>query len=141
MNTNLATSVSTTALRGNVTLTTHQHLSGTLTFCGVTAALLQVRLSTDSGSDVPGSPSDLNTGNGTEDAMVCTSLVSLLCPLFYFLCSNLKANPVYLEYIDETAMPTFTKSFGGESIRDQFFYELTRAHKLLVLSEFGHDSS
>ena len=43
---------------------------------------------------VPGSPSDLNTGNGTEGAMVCTSLGSLLRPLFYFLCSNLKANPV-----------------------------------------------
>ena len=26
--------------------------------------------------------------------MVCTSLGSLLHPLFYFLCSNLKANPV-----------------------------------------------
>ena len=26
--------------------------------------------------------------------MVCTSLGSLLRPLFYFLCSNLKANPV-----------------------------------------------
>ena len=43
---------------------------------------------------VPGWPSDLNTGNGTEGAMVCTSLGSLLRPLFYFLCSNLKANPV-----------------------------------------------
>ena len=43
---------------------------------------------------VPGSPSDLNTGNGTEGAIVCTSLGSLLRPLFYFLCSNLKANPV-----------------------------------------------
>ena len=27
--------------------------------------------------------------------MVCTSLGSLLGPLFYFLCSNLKANPVH----------------------------------------------
>ena len=26
--------------------------------------------------------------------MVCTSLGSLLRPIFYFLCSNLKANPV-----------------------------------------------
>ena len=43
---------------------------------------------------LPGSPSDLNTGNGIEGAMVCTSLGSLLRPLFYFLCSNLKANPV-----------------------------------------------
>ena len=43
---------------------------------------------------VPGSPSDLNTGNGTEGVMVCTSLGSLLLPLFYYLCSNLKANPV-----------------------------------------------
>ena len=41
-----------------------------------------------------GSPSDLNTGNGIEGAIVCTSLGSLLRPLFYFLCSNLKANPV-----------------------------------------------
>ena len=46
------------------------------------------------GTDLPGSPSDLNTGNGTEGAMVCTSLGRLLRPLFYFLCSNLKANPV-----------------------------------------------
>ena len=30
---------------------------------------------------VPGSPSDLKTGNGTEGAMVCTSLGSLLRPL------------------------------------------------------------
>ena len=30
---------------------------------------------------VPGSPSDLNTGNGTEGAMVCTSLGSLF-PVF-----------------------------------------------------------
>ena len=43
---------------------------------------------------IPGSPSDLNTGNGTEGAMVCTSLGRRLRPLFYFLCSNLKANPV-----------------------------------------------
>ena len=43
---------------------------------------------------IPGSPSDLNTINGTEGAMVCTSLGSLLRPLFYFLRSNLKANPV-----------------------------------------------
>ena len=46
------------------------------------------------GAIVLGSPSDLNTGNGTEGAMVCTSLGSLLRPLFYFLCSNLKTNPV-----------------------------------------------
>ena len=44
---------------------------------------------------VLGSPSDLNTGNGTEGAMVCTSLGSLLRPLFYFLCSNLKAKLSY----------------------------------------------
>ena len=30
---------------------------------------------------VPGSPSDLNTGNGTEGTMVCTSLGSLF-PVF-----------------------------------------------------------
>ena len=30
--------------------------------------------------------------------MVCTSLGSLLRPLFYFLCSNLKANPVCKRY-------------------------------------------
>ena len=45
---------------------------------------------------VPGSPLDLNTGNGIEGAMVCTSLGSLLRPQFYFLCSNLKANPVLI---------------------------------------------
>ena len=28
--------------------------------------------------DLPGSPSDLNTGNGTEGTMVCTSLGSLV---------------------------------------------------------------
>ena len=32
--------------------------------------------------------------------MVCTSLDSLLRPLFYFLCSNLKANPVHMEASD-----------------------------------------
>ena len=42
---------------------------------------------------VPGSPSYLNTG-GIDCAMVCTCLGSLLRPLFYFLCSNLKAKPV-----------------------------------------------
>ena len=46
-------------------------------------------------SILPGSPSDLNTGNGTEGAMVCTSLGSLLRPLCYLLCSNLKANLVH----------------------------------------------
>ena len=51
-------------------------------------------------SFVPGSPADLNTGNGTEGAMVCTSLGSLLRPLFYFLCSNLKANPVIVSDLD-----------------------------------------
>ena len=50
----------------------------------------------NSSSTIPGSPSDLNTGNGTEGAMVCTSLGSLLRPLFYFLCSNLKAYPVHM---------------------------------------------
>ena len=43
---------------------------------------------------LPNLPSDFNTGNGTEGTMVCTSLGSLLRPLFYFMCSNLKANPV-----------------------------------------------
>ena len=33
-------------------------------------------------------------GNEIEGEMVCTSLGSLLRPLFYLLCSNLKANPV-----------------------------------------------
>ena len=47
---------------------------------------------------IPGSPLDLNTGNGTEGAMACTILGSLLRPLFYFLCSNLKAKPVH--YLD-----------------------------------------
>ena len=51
---------------------------------------------------LPGSPSDLNTGNGTEVAMVCTSLGSLFRPLFYFLCSNLKANPVLFQFLLET---------------------------------------
>ena len=35
---------------------------------------------------LPGLLSYLNTGNGTEGAMVCTSLGSLFRPLFYFLC-------------------------------------------------------
>ena len=51
---------------------------------------------------LPGSPSDLNTGNGTEGAMVCTSLGS---PLFHFLCSNLKANPVVLPFKDSPLKP------------------------------------
>ena len=53
---------------------------------------------------IPGLPSDLNTGNGTEGALVCTSLGSLLRPLFYFLCSNLKANPVLLFYHAEEVL-------------------------------------
>ena len=52
---------------------------------------------------VPGSPSDLNIGNGTEVAMVCTGLGSL----FYFLCSNLKANPVVMT--DGTYCPSLPK--------------------------------
>ena len=46
---------------------------------------------------LPGSPSDMNTGNGIEGAVVCTSLGSLLGPLFDFLYSNLKANPVCIQ--------------------------------------------
>ena len=40
--------------------------------------------------------------------MVCTSLGSLLRPLFYFLCSNLKANPVcvHFDYIEASRPPT-----------------------------------
>ena len=41
-----------------------------------------------------GSPSDLNTGNRIEGATGCPSWCRLLRPLFHFLCSNLKANPV-----------------------------------------------
>ena len=44
---------------------------------------------------VPGSPSDLNTGNRIEGATGCPSWCRPLRPLFHFLCSNLKANPVY----------------------------------------------
>ena len=43
---------------------------------------------------LPGSPSDLNTGNGTEGATGCPSWRRPLRPLFHFLCSNLKANTV-----------------------------------------------
>ena len=35
-------------------------------------------------------------GNGIESAMVCTSLGSLLCTLFFFLRSNMKVNPVHI---------------------------------------------
>ena len=66
------------------------HLRSSRRFCRCSKILL-------------GSPSDLNTGNGREGAMVCTSLGSLLRPLFYFLCSNLKANPV----VDPKCLPTF----------------------------------
>ena len=44
--------------------------------------------------NLPGSPSDLNTGNGTEGATGCPSWCRPLRPLFHYLCSNLKANPV-----------------------------------------------
>ena len=43
---------------------------------------------------VPGTPSDLNTGNSTEGATGCPSWCRPLRPRFHFLCSNLKANPV-----------------------------------------------
>ena len=39
--------------------------------------------------NVPCGERGLNTGNGIEGTMVCTSLASLLRPLFYFLCSIL----------------------------------------------------
>ena len=58
---------------------------------------------------VPGSPSDLNTGNGIEGTMVCTSLGSLLRPLFCFLCSNLKANPVTLFRSKVLPVNTYTR--------------------------------
>ena len=45
---------------------------------------------------LPGSPSDLNTGNRIEGATGCPSWCRPLRPLFHFLCSNLKANPVLL---------------------------------------------
>ena len=41
---------------------------------------------------VQGSPSDLNTGHRIEG---CPSWCRPLRPLFHFLCSNLKANPVH----------------------------------------------
>ena len=44
---------------------------------------------------VPGSPSDLNAGNRIEGATGCPSWCRPLRPLFHFLCSNLKANPVH----------------------------------------------
>ena len=43
---------------------------------------------------IPDSPTDLNTGNRIEGATGCPSWCRPLRPLFYFLCSNLKANPV-----------------------------------------------
>ena len=48
---------------------------------------------------VPGSLSDLNTGNRIEGATGCPSWCRPLRPLFHFLCSNLKANPVHLTFI------------------------------------------
>ena len=50
---------------------------------------------------VPGSPSDLNTGNRIEGATGCPSWCRPLRPLFHFLCSNLKANPV-----EQSLIPT-----------------------------------
>ena len=44
---------------------------------------------------LPGSPSDLNTGNRIEGATSCPSWCRQFRPLFHFLCSNLKANPVH----------------------------------------------
>ena len=46
------------------------------------------------GTKLPGSPSDLNTGNRIEGATGCPNWCRPLRPLFHFLCSNLKANPV-----------------------------------------------
>ena len=48
------------------------------------------------GQTVLGSPSDLNTGNRIEGATGCPSWCRPLRPLFHFLCSNLKANPVQI---------------------------------------------
>ena len=46
----------------------------------------------------------MNTGNGIEGAIVCTSLGSLLRPLFYFLCSILLSHRVrmLLRVLSET---------------------------------------
>ena len=53
---------------------------------------------------VPGSPSDLNTGNRIEGA---TGWCRPLRPLFHFLCSNLKANPVYKLFITCSVLPNW----------------------------------
>ena len=44
---------------------------------------------------VPGSPSDLNTGHRIEGPTACPSWCRPLRPLFHFLSSNLKVNPVH----------------------------------------------
>ena len=64
---------------------------------------------------VPGSPSDLNTGNGTEGAMVYIILGSLLRPLFYFLCSNLKVNPVQPNWLSELVNENKTSLLRGQN--------------------------
>ena len=57
--------------------------------------ILNLRWCTHNLVHLPGTPSDLNTGNRTEGATGCPSWCRPLRPLFlYFLCSNLKANPV-----------------------------------------------
>ena len=49
-------------------------------------------------TEVPGSPSNLNTGNRIEGATGCPSWCRPLRPLFHFLCTNLKANPVHIKH-------------------------------------------
>ena len=57
--------------------------------------------------------------------MVCTSLGSLLHPLFYFLCSNLKANPVHCGSTDKynvervgiaSSKPAFFNSYNSNKL-------------------------
>ena len=66
----------------------------------------------EANSNVPGSPSDLNTGNGTEGATGCPSWCRPLRPLFHFLCSNLKANPVHPH-----RRQIYSPEMGGEGRR------------------------
>ena len=47
--------------------------------------------------------------------MVCTSLGSLLRPLFYFLCSNLKANPVLISKIQLNPTQAESVRMEGET--------------------------
>ena len=84
---------------------------------------------------VPGSPSDLNTGNRIEGATGCPRWCRPLRPLFHFLCSNLKANPVLYFEIPSIFQSCLAQSFG-ETVQ-MFFTVLVRRRYFPIMHAYS----